>query len=145
MAEPIVESVHVAAAPETVFGFFTRPEALVRWMGDYAVLDPTPGGEFTVDIRGVPVRGRYLEVDAPHRLLVSWGHAGSERLPPGASTLEVRLEPYAGGTTVRIVHRDLPEPEASGHARGWAHFLGRLAVAVSAAPGSARAGPSSRR
>jgi uncharacterized protein YndB with AHSA1/START domain len=78
----------------------------------------------------VPVRGRYLEVDPPHRLLISWGHAGSERLPPGASTLEVRLTPAGTGTEVRIIHRDLPEPEASGHARGWPHFLARLELAA---------------
>jgi uncharacterized protein YndB with AHSA1/START domain len=76
----------------------------------------------------VPVRGRYLEIEPPHRLLISWGHAGSERLPPGASTLEVRLNAVAGGTEVQIVHSDLPEPEASKHAGGWAYFLGRLAV-----------------
>jgi hypothetical protein len=48
---------------------------------------------FTLDINGVPVRGRYLVVDRPRRLLLSWGHAGSDRLPPGASTVEVILTP----------------------------------------------------
>jgi uncharacterized protein YndB with AHSA1/START domain len=129
-ADPFTASVHVEAAPERVFAYFTEPAALVRWMGDYALLDPSPGGEFTVDINGVPVRGRYLEVEPPHRLLISWGHAGSARLPPGTSTVEVRLTPTAGGTDVEIVHRDLPEPEASGHARGWPHFLERLAIAA---------------
>jgi uncharacterized protein YndB with AHSA1/START domain len=129
-ADPFTASVHVEAAPERVFAYFTEPEALVRWMGDYALLDPAPGGEFTVDINGVPVRGRYLEVEPPHRLVISWGHAGSARLPPGTSTVEVRLTPTAGGTDVEIVHRDLPEPEARGHARGWPHFLKRLAIAA---------------
>jgi uncharacterized protein YndB with AHSA1/START domain len=128
-AEPLTASVHIEAQPELVFAYFTDPEAIVRWMGDYALLDPTPGGEFAVDINGVPVRGRYVEVQAPHRLLISWGHAGSERLPPGASTVEVRFTPVAGGTDVEIIHRGLPEPEAAGHARGWRHFLDRLAVA----------------
>jgi uncharacterized protein YndB with AHSA1/START domain len=128
-AEPLTASVHVEAVPERVFAYFTEPEAIVRWMGDYALLDAVPGGEFTVDINGVPVRGRYLEVHRPHRLVISWGHAGSERLPPGASTLEVVLTATADGTEVTIVHRDLPEPEATGHARGWRHFLDRLAVA----------------
>jgi uncharacterized protein YndB with AHSA1/START domain len=128
MAEPFTASVHVEAQPERVFAYFTEPEAMIRWMGDYAVLDATPGGEFTVDIGGVPVRGRYLEVEPPHRLLISWGHAGSELLPPGASTVEVRLVAAAGGTEVRIVHSGLPEPEAAKHAQGWPHFLRRLAV-----------------
>ena len=128
-AEPLTASVHVEAQPERVFAYFTDPEAIVRWMGEYALLDATAGGEFAVDINGVPVRGRYLEVQPPHRLLISWGHAGSERLPPGASTVEVLFTADAGGTDVEIVHRGLPEPDAAGHARGWRHFLDRLAVA----------------
>jgi uncharacterized protein YndB with AHSA1/START domain len=128
MAEPVTASVRIEAEPERVFPFFTEPQAMLRWMGEYAVLDATPGGEFIVDIQGVPVRGRYLEVEPPHRLLISWGHAGSERLPPGASTLEVRLRAVAGGTEVQVIHTDLPEPEASKHAGGWRYFLDRLAV-----------------
>ena len=119
----------MGARPEQVFDYFTQPEAIVRWMGDYAVLDPRPGGEFTLDINGVPVRGRYLDVDPPRRLVISWGHAGSQRLPPGASTVEVTLTPEGEGTTVQIVHRGLPAPEAHRHALGWAHFLDRLASA----------------
>jgi uncharacterized protein YndB with AHSA1/START domain len=99
-------------------------------MGDYAVLDAVPGGEFSVDINGVPVRGRYLEVDPPHRLLISWGHAGSALLPPGASTVEITLTAIPEGTRVSIEHRDLPPDEASQHASGWAHFVGRLAIAA---------------
>jgi uncharacterized protein YndB with AHSA1/START domain len=129
-AEPLIASVHVEAEPARVFEYFTRAEAMVRWMGDYAVLDATPGGEFVVDINGVPVRGRYVEVDPPHRLVVSWGHAGSERLPPGASTVEVRLSEDAGGTRVQVTHSGLPEPEDASFARGWPHFLARLAVAA---------------
>src|SRR5919206_135349 len=128
--EPLSASVHVDAQPERVFAYFTDPEAVVRWMGDYALLDATPGGEFAVDINGVPVRGRYLEVQPPHRLLISWGHAGSSRLPPGASTVEITLTPARDGTHVAVTHRDLPEPEASRHERGWRHFLARLALAA---------------
>lgn len=128
-AEPYQHAVHVAAEPEQVFEYFVRPEMIVRWMGDYAVLDPRPGGEFTLDINGVPVRGRYLELDPPRRLLISWGHAGSDRLPPGASTVEITLTEEEGGTTVRIAHHDLPEPEERQHAVGWPHFLERLVIA----------------
>jgi len=129
-AEPLTASVHIEAAPEQVFEYFTSPEAIVRWMGDYALLQAAPGGAFEVDINGVPVRGRYLEADPPHRLLISWGHAGSDRLPPGASTVEVRLSPAGGGTRVEIEHRDLPEDMRDAFGRGWPHFVARLAVAA---------------
>jgi uncharacterized protein YndB with AHSA1/START domain len=128
--DPLTASVHIEAAPERVFAYFTSPAAMVRWMGDYALLDAAPGGAFEVDVNGVPVRGRYLEVEPPHRLLISWGHAGSERLPPGASTVEVRLTPAGDGTDVEIVHRGLPADQATGFGRGWPHFLGRLAIAA---------------
>jgi len=129
-AEPLTASVHIEAAPEQVFEYFTSPEAIVRWMGDYALLEPSSGGAFEVDINGVPVRGRYLEVEPPHRLLISWGHAGSDRLPPGASTVEVRLSPAGGGTRVEIEHRDLPQDMRDAFGRGWPHFVARLAVAA---------------
>jgi uncharacterized protein YndB with AHSA1/START domain len=131
VAEPLTASVHVAAAPERVFQHFVEPDELVRWMGDYALLEARPGGRFTVDINGVPVRGRFLEVERPRRLLISWGHAGSDLLPPGASTLEVTFTPDAGGTLVEVVHRDLPDLQAEGFRRGWDHFLGRLVAAAS--------------
>lgn len=129
-AEVVTASVHVTADPDVVFKYFTRPEMIVRWIGDYAVLDPSPGGEFTLDIDEVQVRGQYLEVDPPHRLVISWGHAGSQQLPPGSSRLEIRLERDAAGTTVTISHTGLPESETTGHREGWTHFLPRLDAAV---------------
>ena len=128
-AEPFTHSVHIAAEPERVFDYFTRPEAIVRWMGDYARLDARAGGEFTLDINGVPVRGRYIEVERPRRIVFSWGHAGSDRLPPGTSTVEVTFTADESGTIVEVVHRGLPDAEAAHHAIGWTHFLARLVIA----------------
>jgi uncharacterized protein YndB with AHSA1/START domain len=142
-------SIDIAAPPEAVYPYLTRAEAIVTWMGDYAVLDAQPGGVFHLDINGVPVRGRFLELDPPHRLVVSWGHAGSDRLPPGASTVEITLAPIPAGTRVTVEHRGLPPAEAAQHAIGWPHFLGRLRTAgrgddpgpdpfAATAPGNAR-------
>ncbi len=129
-AEPINASVFVEAPPERVYEFFTRPEAMVRWMGEYALLEAQAGGRFTVDVKGVPIRGRYLELDPPRRLLISWGYAGSERLAPGASTVEVRLIAEGLGTRVELEHRDLPPDEVEPHSVGWKHYLHRLAIAA---------------
>jgi uncharacterized protein YndB with AHSA1/START domain len=129
-AEPVTAAVHINAPPERVYEFFTRPEAIVQWMGDCARLEPETGGRFAVDIKGTPVRGRFLLLDPPHRLLISWGYAGSEILPPGASTVEIRLTADRGGTLVELEHRDLPSGERPGHVRGWAHYLARLEPAA---------------
>jgi uncharacterized protein YndB with AHSA1/START domain len=129
-ADAIAATVLVEAPPERVYEYFTQPEAIVRWMGDYALLEAQPGGRFTVDIGGMPVRGRYLALEPPHRLVISWGYAGSERLPPGASTLEVRLIAAPGGTRVELEHRDLPDEASTAHASGWTHYLARLQTAA---------------
>jgi uncharacterized protein YndB with AHSA1/START domain len=129
-AEPVVATVHVDAPPERVYEYFIRPEAIVTWMGEYAQLEPEPGGRFTVDVKGAPVRGQFLDLDPPHRLLISWGYAGSDDLPPGVSTVEIRLTAERGGTRVDLEHRDLPTGETPGHVSGWTHYLSRLAVAA---------------
>ena len=129
-AEPVTASVHIDAPPERVYEYFTRPEAIVSWMGEYALLEPEPGGRFVLDIKGAPVRGCFLELDPPRRLLISWGYAGSGHLPPGASTVEVRLTADRGGTRVDLQHRGLPPGERPGHASGWTHYLARLEIAA---------------
>lgn len=123
------DSIDIAASPETVFEYLTTNSGMTAWMGQYADLDPTPGGRFAVDIAGHPVRGEYLRIEHPHLLMVSWGFAGSDDLPAGASTVEFRLTPIPGGTRVDLCHSGLPETEVRGHADGWANFLPRLATA----------------
>jgi len=130
MSEPIRFQVRVAAPPEKVFPYLTRSELMLVWMGDHAVLEPRPGGQFTVDINGVPVRGRYLVVDPPRRIVLTWGHAGSDVFPPGSTTVEITLTPTEGGTLLSVEHRDLPAKQARQHAIGWPHFLNRLASAA---------------
>jgi uncharacterized protein YndB with AHSA1/START domain len=121
-------SIDIDAAPEFVFKFLTTNDGMTAWMGQWADLDPAPGGRFVVDIFGHPVRGEFLEIDPPHRVVVSWGYAGSEDLPPGASTVAFTLTPIETGTRVDLVHSDLPESEVPGHAEGWTYFLPRLAL-----------------
>ena len=129
-AEPVTATVHIDAPPERVYEYFTRPEAIVNWMGEYALLEAEPGGRFHLDLKGAPVRGRFLYLDPPRRLLISWGYAGSGHLPPGGSTVEVWLTADRGGTRVDLEHRDLPSAEQPRHASGWTHYLARLQAAV---------------
>jgi uncharacterized protein YndB with AHSA1/START domain len=69
-------------------------------------------------------------LDPPHRVVISWGYAGSETLAPGASTVEIRLVGERGGTSVELEHRDLPTGEVRGHVVGWQHYLARLELAA---------------
>jgi uncharacterized protein YndB with AHSA1/START domain len=124
-------SIDIEATPDEVFDFLVTEDGMTAWMGQHASLDPKAGGGFAVDIAGYAIRGEYLEVDRPSRVVVSWGMAGSADLPPGASTVEFTLAATSNGTRVELRHSDLPDPEVDGHADGWAHFLPRLRVVAS--------------
>jgi uncharacterized protein YndB with AHSA1/START domain len=123
-------SIEISAAPEVVFQHLTTADGMRAWMGQHASLDPVAGGEFTVDINGSPVRGAYLEVDPPHRVVVSWGIAGDDEHPPGSSRVEFTLTEISGGTRLELLHSDLPETRANRHGTGWEHFLARLDAAT---------------
>ena len=128
--DPYRDSIHIAAKPETVFNYFTDAHALARWMGDRAVTEARPGGQFTIFFGDRRVEGRYLEVDRPRRLVISWGRAGSKSFPPGSSVLEVTLTAEDGGTLLAITHTGLPDGEQHRHALGWRHYLARLTRAA---------------
>lgn len=120
-------AVEVSAAAEEVFDYFIEPELLTSWIGDHAVLDARPGGEFLLDIEGIPVRGQYVEVVRPKLVVVTWGHAGSETLPPGSTEVRFSLTPTeTGGTLVEVEHRGLPQEHLPSHRVGWPMFLNRL-------------------
>ena len=99
-------------------------------MGQHARLEPIPGGQFAVDINGYLIRGEYLEVDPPRRVVLSWGMAGAEDLPPGASRVEFVLTPTASGTNLSLRHTGLPDTRAATHGLGWGNYLTRLGAAA---------------
>ena len=121
--------IEIEAPPEVVFDFFVQPDKLVRWMGDFARLDASVGGVFSVDINGVLIRGSYVRIERPHLIEIAWGEAGNEDMPPGSTSLVVRFTPRGAATLVELEHRGLGEREAAKHAIGWPHFLERLGVA----------------
>ena len=124
-------SVRIEATPTEVFPYLTDPTLLTRWMGDNADLEPAVGGAYAVDITGVPIRGTFLEVNPPHRLVFSWGVAGNDAFPPASTTVEITLTPDGPSTVLELVHLDLPPEELPKHDTGWGHFLERLAIAAS--------------
>jgi uncharacterized protein YndB with AHSA1/START domain len=131
VTEPLEVSVHIAAHPEIVFGYFTDPARYTRWMGRRATLNPVPGGTYRVDMReGVTAAGEFVEFDPPHRLVFTWGWANDPSVPPGSTRVEVTLTPDGDGTRLRLVHRDLPAPSRAQHDKGWEHFLDRLRAAA---------------
>jgi uncharacterized protein YndB with AHSA1/START domain len=92
-------SVHIAAQPETVFGYFTDPGRYIQWMGTGAELEPVPGGCYrVVMLDGVEAAGEFVEVDPPHRLVFTWGWTHDRAVPPGTTRVVITLRAERGGT-----------------------------------------------
>jgi uncharacterized protein YndB with AHSA1/START domain len=141
-------SVQLAAAPETVFPYFTEPGRYVQWMGSEATLEPSPGGTYRVRMPdGFRAAGTFLHVDPPHQLAFTWGFADADAvqrskheqnrassgnpMPPGSTRVTVTLDAADGGTRLTLRHDDLPSPElVEGHRVAWGIYLTRLAVRV---------------
>jgi uncharacterized protein YndB with AHSA1/START domain len=125
----------IAAPPSTVFAFLTDPQKILNWMGMEADTEPQPGGLYLVKgigERANTARGAFREVVPVHRLAYSFGWDGNEEVPPGSSLIEIDLIDRDGGTLLRMTHSGLPtEEQCANHDKGWAHYLGRLAVAAS--------------
>ena len=124
----IERTITIQAPPETVFRLLTDPTEYVRWKGRLAQLEAKPGGVFHVEFADPAsiAAGRYVEVVPGRRVVFTWGWEGNAMVPPGSSTVEIDLEPSAGGTRLRLVHRGLPEEGVQSHADGWDLFLARL-------------------
>jgi uncharacterized protein YndB with AHSA1/START domain len=134
MAEPLVvrRETQIAAPPATVFAFMTDPEKILSWMGTEAKTEMHPGGLYLVKGVGSRVaRGAFREVVPVHRLAYSFGWDGDEEVPPGSGLVEIDLIDRDGGTLLRMTHSGLPNAaQCAGHDKGWAHYLGRLAMAA---------------
>jgi uncharacterized protein YndB with AHSA1/START domain len=150
MNEPLVvrREMHIAAPRATVFAFLTDPEKIVSWIGAEATTEAHPGGLYLV--KGVReasnvARGTFREVVPVHRLAYSFGWEGRQEVPPGSSLIEIDLIEQDGGTLLRMTHSGLPNAtECANHNKGWAHYLGRLAVAATGRNPGLDRGPEQR-
>jgi len=127
---PIRQETRIEAPPELVRRFLVEPSRITQWLANRAEIEPRPGGkvrlEFARPDGSVDVAtGEVLEFSA-RRLVFTWGFAGNPDLPPGASRVEISLEPDGAGTLVRLEHHGLPASQREAHDGGWVHFLGRL-------------------
>jgi uncharacterized protein YndB with AHSA1/START domain len=137
----VQREIFIAASPKTVFGFLIDPALMARWIGVSHSLEPRPGGSLRIKFsRGDVAFGHFKEVVPHRRVAFTWGwepdHEGQNRnltiLAPGASLVEIDLEPKQGGTLLRLRHSHVPSEIAQRHGERWSHYLAQLEVAAQA-------------
>ena len=125
----------IDAPIEAVYGAWTEPELLRRWLapGDAvvvrAIAEVVVGGTFFVEMRGADgrnwlVSGIYREVVPCRRLVHTWRWRGSDV----ESLVTIEFEPEsASSTRLTLTHSRFAEDEVRDeHERGWTGCLTKL-------------------
>ena len=98
-------TVLIEAEPETVFRFFTDPARWAMWWGAGSTIDARPGGQMRIRYPGgVEATGEVIEVDAPRRLVFTYGYVSGKPIPPGASLVTIRLSTERDATRLSLIH-----------------------------------------
>lgn len=130
----------IKARPSIVFDALTTADGIASWWGPDDVpivrveVDARVGGEYRVRFRTLDGReheayGKFLELVAPRRVVMSWNYAfGGEADEYGrASRIEIDLVPFDGGTDLRFTHSELASGASEiSHAWGWTGSFDKL-------------------
>ena len=143
MNEHTVVLTRVFEAPrERVFACWTHAEHLQHWFGPKGFTihscetDPRPGGVFRLCMRAPDgkdywVRGRFREMDFPHRLVIDCSADNDKGVEQLQEVIDVTFTESAGKTTVALnATARGPSDEAAamlkGMDKGWAQTVDRL-------------------
>jgi uncharacterized protein YndB with AHSA1/START domain len=147
--EYLVEAVrHYDAPRRRVFECWTRAEHLAHWFGPAGFsihsceAEPRPGGRFSLCLRSPEgrdywVRGAYLEVDAPGRIVIRCFADDARGVQRLDELITVQLAEEDGGTRLTLrASAAGAGPEAAamldGMEQGWRETLDRLGARAAA-------------
>jgi uncharacterized protein YndB with AHSA1/START domain len=138
VAERVVEiERRIDGTPGDVFPYFTDPDKHALWQGVRVDLDARPGGDYVVHFNDRSrIRGEYVVVDPPRKIVLTWGWEsdeefpdGSRDTPPCSTTVEISFIADGDATIIRLRHSGLPSEPAHGFTSfGWTVYLDRLSI-----------------
>lgn len=133
MSDEICHEIEIDASIELVFDLLVTEEGLLEWIAIDAVVDARPGGLIQWTHRnGRTVRGEIVEIDRPNRLAFTYGWVDDPHVGPGSTVVEMILsqDNDLGPTSLRLIHRGLPNEQEEPHLEGWKHFLHQFVEAA---------------
>lgn len=121
----LVVSWSFQARIETVWLGLTDPVLQSRWLGTVLESDIRPGGRLVIDHgEGYLCRSNLTQVEAPHRLAMTWEFPDEPR-----SRVAVALHESDDSTVAELTHSEL-EGLAPAYGPGWTTHLTYLEAAV---------------
>lgn len=141
----IERELFIDVSPEIVFEVVSKPEHVQQWWPDEAHYEAVVGAEGEIlfgdpNSAGKAVALTIVDVQAPKSFSFRWTHPTVEDAGPGNSLLVTfDLTPQGDGTLLRFSETGFREmgweaavleEQYNDHARGWDHFLPRIATYV---------------
>lgn len=125
------------APPEKVFRAWTDPQALKQWWGPdgfttpFVAIDLRVGGTYHIEMhapdgRIQQLRGTYVDIQPPNRLVMTWYWQGTERDDGYESLVTVEFQAHGNETEIALTHERLPETSMGDYNGGWTSTLDRL-------------------
>jgi uncharacterized protein YndB with AHSA1/START domain len=128
-----------AVDPETVFGFISKPENVLKWWGPEGMTCPDadlnlgqlgPWSSVMVSAEGnkFKVTGEVDHVDPPNSIEMTWAWHDDQDVRGHESQVRFEVRPDGnGGTEFRLMHTGLADEEsAENHNMGWTSSLRKL-------------------
>ena len=104
------------APPEEVYLALTNEATIMLWSGDKAVMSDVPDTEFSLWDENIV--GRNIEFEKGKKMVQEW-YFGEQNEP---SIVTIKLHPHKKGTSVVLVHTNIPDEAFDDICEGWNEF-----------------------
>ncbi|MCB2220557.1 MAG: SRPBCC domain-containing protein [Bacteroidetes bacterium] len=103
----------VPAPPEEIYIALTNPLTLELWTGEPAVMSTEPDTEFS--LWNGDISGKNLEFVPNQKIVQEWFFGKQEK----PSIVTIKLHPHKKGTSVELIHTNIPEQDFDDFVEGW--------------------------
>jgi len=111
----------IPAAPEEIYLALTNPATIQLWTGESAEMSTEPGSEFS--LWEGSIEGKNIAFEENKKIIQEWYFGEQE--PP--SIVTIKLHTHKNGTSVELVHTNIPEEAYTEMVEGWnVNYFGLL-------------------
>lgn len=103
----------ISAEPKDVYNALTNKLMLEIWTGETAIMEETPGSEFS--LWDGSISGKNLEFEKDHKIVQEW-YFGEQGEP---SIVTIKLHPDKSGTSMEVKHTNIPDDAFDNIVEGW--------------------------
>lgn len=106
----------IKADPEEIYMAITNPKSIALWTAEPAEMSEEPNTEFS--LWDGSICGLNLEFEKNRKIVQEWYFGDQEE----KSIVTIKLHPHKKGTSVELLHTNIPEDDYDDFAHGWDEY-----------------------